>query len=111
LNGIADRAQFLGDLAPDEVSGDDNLRLGFEIHGFLNDPDDVDYYSFTAAGGTEIWFDVDRTRYGLDTVFELLDADGVLIAQSDNSQDETADASLLYQTDAIPAGDVNSCRS
>jgi hypothetical protein len=107
LNGIPDRAQFLGDLAPDEVSGDDNLRLGFEIHGFLNDPNDVDYYSFTAEGGTEIWFDIDRTRYGLDTVFELLDADGVLIAQSDNSQDETADASLLYQTDAISAGDVN----
>lgn len=107
LNGIPDRAQFLGDLAPDEVSGDDNLRLGFEIHGFLNARDDVDYYSFTAPGGTEIWFDVDRTRYGLDTVFELLDADGVLIAQSDNAQDETADAGLLYQTDAIPAGDVN----
>ncbi len=31
----------------------------------------------------------------------------MLIAQSDNSQDETADAGLLYQTDAIPAGDVN----
>ncbi len=38
LNGIPDGAQFLGDLAPDEVSGDDNLRLGFEIHGFLNAP-------------------------------------------------------------------------
>lgn len=107
LNGIPARAQFLGDLAPDELSGDDHLRLGFEIHGFLNAPADVDYYSFTAVAGTEIWFDIDRTRYGLDTVLELLDANGVLIAQSDNSQAETADADLLYHTGAVPAGGVN----
>lgn len=107
LNGIPARAQFLGALAPGEYGGDDNLRLGFEIDGFLNARNDIDYYSFTAAAGTEIWFDVDRSRYGLDTVVELLDANGVVIARSDNSQDETGDRGLLYQTDAIPSGDVN----
>ncbi|MCU0980035.1 MAG: pre-peptidase C-terminal domain-containing protein, partial [Pirellulaceae bacterium] len=107
LNGIPARAQFLGALAPGESGGDDNLRLGFEIQGFLNARDDIDYYSFTAEAGTEVWFDLDRTRFALDTVVELLDADGVLIARSDNSQAETAEAGLLYQTDAIPDGDVN----
>jgi hypothetical protein len=107
LNGIPARAQFLGELAPNESGGDDKLRLGFEIHGFLNAPNDVDYYSFTAVAGTEIWFDIDRTRYGLDTVVEVLDANGVLIALSSNSQDETAQPELLYNTDAIGAGDVN----
>jgi len=107
LNGIPARAQFLGDLAPREYGGDDNLRLGFEIHGFLNARNDVDYYSFRAVAGTEIWFDIDRTRYGLDTVVELLDADGVLIAMSNNSQDETAHPELLYHTDAVRNGAVN----
>lgn len=107
LNGIPARAQFLGDLAPHEYGSDDNLRLGFEIHGFLNAANDVDYYSFTAVAGTEIWFDIDRTRYGLDTVIELLDADGRRIALSGNSQDETAQPELLYSTEALQTGAVN----
>lgn len=107
LNGIPARAQFLGELAPHEYGGDDNLRLGFEIHGFLNATDDIDYYSFTAVAGTEIWFDIDRSRYGLDTVIELLDADGMRIALSDNSQDETTRRELLYYTEALQSGAVN----
>ena len=63
--------------------------MGFEIHGFLNAGNDIDDYSFTAEAGTEIWLDIDRTRYALDTVIEVLDANGQLIALSDNSQDET----------------------
>lgn len=107
LNGTAARAQFLGDLAASEYGGDDNLRLGFEVHGLLNAPNDVDYYSFTGVAGTEIWFDIDRTRYSLDTVVELLDADGRVLALSDNSQDETSDPDLLYRSDALPSGVVN----
>ncbi len=105
LNGIPSRAQFLGDLAPDEYSGDDNLRLGFEIQGFLNARNDVDYYSFTAEAGTEIWLDIDRTRYALDTVIDVLDASGRLIAQSDQSQEETGGD--VWSSSAIADGDVN----
>jgi len=107
LNGIPAQAQFLGELAPGEYGGDDNLRLGFQIEGFLNDRADIDYYSFTAEAGTEIWLDLDRSRHALDTVVELLDADGVLLAQSDNSQDETVQPALLHRAEAISEGDVN----
>ena len=106
-NGTLNTAQFLGDLASSEYGGDNNLRLGFQIQGLLNEPGDVDVYSFTAEAGTEIWFDVDRSTYALDTVIDVLDANGVLIAQSNNSQDETVDSTLLFSTAAIPDGDVN----
>ena len=32
---IPPTAQFLGNWPPDEKAGDDNLRLGFEVHGFI----------------------------------------------------------------------------
>ncbi len=83
-NRVPDDAEFLGNLAPDEKSGDGDRRLGFEIHGFigLDNPSDVDVYSFDAAGGTEIWIDIDRTSAALDTIVELVDADGTLLARS-----------------------------
>ncbi|HUG68036.1 MAG TPA: hypothetical protein VMM76_09800 [Pirellulaceae bacterium] len=88
-NATTHSAQFLGQLAPFEKGGDENRRLGFEIHGFLNDRRDYDIYSFTANAGTEVWFDVDRTTYALDSLLELIDADGVVIARSDNSYNES----------------------
>ena len=59
-----------------EKDSDDSLRLGFQIHGFLNQPSDVDVYSFKAPGGTEVWLDIDRTTSSLDSVVELIDANG-----------------------------------
>jgi hypothetical protein len=91
-NGDANRiptttAQFLGNLAPDEKSGDDNRRLGFEVQGFiaLDNAHDVDVYSFTADGGSEVWFDLDRTSYGLNAVVELVDANGTAVARATNN--------------------------
>jgi len=100
-------AQFLGALAPNAVSGDDNLRLGFQLQGYLNEPSDVDVYSFDAAAGTEVWFDIDRTRHSLDTVIELIDASGNLLARSDNSLEESSDPSLLVSTGTIPTSNIN----
>ena len=89
-------AQFLGELAPNLKSGDDNRRLGFEVHGYLNKPSDVDVYSFRADGGTEVWLDLDRTSSFLDSVVELVDANGTVIARSDNSYaEQVGDAALL----------------
>ena len=84
LNGIPLDAQLLGTLAPDEKSGDENRRLGFEVHGHisLDDPTDQDVYSFNATPGTEVWLDVDRTGSALDVVLELLDEDGSILAQA-----------------------------
>lgn len=87
INGAPDSAQALGELATADLAGDDNKRLGFEVHGFLNGvaPGDVDVYSFRAVPGTEIWIDLDRTAYALDTVIELIDFEGTVLARSDNS--------------------------
>lgn len=96
INSTVQTAQFLGELAASETSGDENYRMGFEIHGFLSSPGDIDVYTFTAQAGTEIWLDIDRTRHALDTVIEVLDSNGRLIALSDSSTRETMDPSLLY---------------
>ena len=101
-------AQSLGFLAPDEKAGDDNRRLGFEVHGSLNRPGDVDVYSFDANVGTEVWLDIDRTTYSLDTVVELIDSNGNILALSDNSAEEAADPSLLIRDPLVmEAGEVN----
>ena len=59
-----------GDLTQtlDEKSSDENRRLGFNIHGNINEPGDIDIYSFHAEVGTEVWLDIDRTTHSLDTV-------------------------------------------
>lgn len=81
-NGSPQSAQALGILAPDEYSGDDNRRLGFEVQGFLSSPSDVDVYSFQAVPGTEVWLDLDLTTYALDAIIELIDDSGNVIARS-----------------------------
>ena len=49
-------------------------------------------YSFEATPGTEIFFDIDRTSQDLDTVIELVDRNGVVLARSDNSEAEAQGA-------------------
>jgi len=77
-------ATYLGQLAPDEKSGDENRALGFEVHGYIraDDPGDVDVYSFDAEVGTQVWIDIDRTRGALDTVVELVQLNGNVRAVS-----------------------------
>ncbi|GAA4448795.1 tandem-95 repeat protein [Novipirellula rosea] len=86
-NGINENrpsAQFLGNLAPDEKSGDENRRLGFEVQGYISpdDPTDVDVYSFSGVAGTDVWIDVDRTDSALDAVVEIVNANGTVLARS-----------------------------
>ena len=96
-NDTVYHAQTLGELATSEKNGDDNLRLGFEVHGFIrtDNTNDADIYSFSGRAGTEVWIDVDRTSLGLDSVIELIDADGNVIARSDNSPAEEANITQL----------------
>ncbi len=94
-NATPATAQFLGQLAPNEKSGDENIRLGFEVQGLINQPADVDVYSFRAVAGTPVWLDLDRTGSSLDSVLELISADGVILARSNNSLAEADDPSLL----------------
>ena len=94
-NGTAEASQQIGNLATDELSGDENRRLGFTVFADLSSSADVDVMSFTANGNTEVWFDIDGTSPSLDTVIELVDAQGNLLARSDNSGDEAANPQLL----------------
>ena len=89
INGTPETAQDLGNLAPHEYAGDENRRLGFQVNGSISfdDPTDVDVYSFTADPGTEVWFDIDRTSYSLDSVIELLSEDGTVLARSVSNGD------------------------
>ena len=106
-NGRTDTAQSLGSLAPRASAGNENFRLGFTVEGALSQKEDVDVYSFTAESGTEIWIDVDQTKSNLNLVLELLDRNGNLLAQSDDSTAESVDPNLLIKTGLINAAAVN----
>ncbi|MCU0876166.1 MAG: GEVED domain-containing protein [Pirellulaceae bacterium] len=90
VNSTPSRAQFLGGLGPFEKGGDENLRLGYTMHGVVVNPADVDVYSFQGRSGTEVWIDLDRTTHALDAVVELIDNNGNVLARSNNSVAESA---------------------
>ncbi len=106
-NGFVDSAQVLGDVASSASASNENRSLGFVVEGILSQNEDVDVYSFTGAAGTEMWLDVDYTQHGLDLVLELLDANGSLLARSDNSTAEARDPSLIYVSNLIDPSSVN----
>lgn len=83
-NARTSSAEQLGQLAPNQKSGDENRRLGFEVHGIISpdDPADDDIYSFQAEGGTRVWLDLDRTASDLDARLELIDINGTVLATS-----------------------------
>ncbi len=94
-NGSPSTAEFLGELAADEKNSDEFRRLGFQIKGTLTKGSDLDVYSFRGTAGTEVWLDIDRTNNSLDTVVELVDANGRILALSNNSLAEEDNPSLL----------------
>ncbi|MFO0939234.1 MAG: hypothetical protein U0930_00560 [Pirellulales bacterium] len=109
-NDTTQSAQFLGSLAANEKAGDENRRLAFQIMGNIASPSDVDVYSFNGIGGTEVWLDIDNTDNSLDTVVELVDADGRTLALSDNSLAEEANPALLYKSADMAQFSVNPLR-
>ena len=117
-NGNTTLAENLGTLAPNVVTatgvtstdlqealrekgGDDNRRLGFEVHGYISESrtTDADVYQMAAYSGSEVWLDIDNTSSSLDTVIELLNAAGQVLASSDSSQTPTA----VTETGAVRA--------
>ncbi|MCA9084827.1 MAG: hypothetical protein KDA81_12260, partial [Planctomycetaceae bacterium] len=122
-NSTPDGAEPLGELAPLENivnagdlapltgpagslrgGGDDTLRLGFEIQGVINETNDIDVYSFVATAGSEIWIDIDRTATALDTVVELVDINGDILASSDDTIAEQTGLYPVYEDAAAVAG-------
>ncbi len=97
-NDVAGVAQGLGALASSLQGGDENLRLGFSVDGSIAAPQDLDVYSFTARAGTPVWIDIDHTNGSLDSVVELIDGSGQIIAQSNNSLAESAGTENRFVT-------------
>ena len=108
-NAVPSNAQQLGALAAAEDEGDENLRLGFTVQGVINEKSDYDVYSFVGSAGTEVWIDIDRTTNALDTVVELINGNGEIIALSDNSYDEALGTySVFKNPELIALNQVNS---
>ena len=109
-NETPSQSQYLGELAPNQASGDENRRLGIHLEGVISRPSDVDVYSFHADAGTEVWLDIDDTNSAFDGVIELVDANGRTLALSDSSLAEEADPSLLFAASDLPPQSVNPLR-
>jgi hypothetical protein len=101
FNDFPSNAQDLGSLATSLSGGDENLRLGMTITGSIASPSDIDIYRFTGTAGAMVWFDVDQTSGSLDSVIELVDGNGQIIALSDNSIDESTAGSVYSDTNLV----------
>jgi len=73
--------------------------------GIIEQPGDVDYFSFTTSGGS-ITMRADPAQYGpmLDPVLELRDSSGALLASADASYSTTAPYPGDVITMTLPAG-------
>jgi hypothetical protein len=109
-NDTPQTSQLLGQLASSVNGGDESARLGFEIKGTLNKNSDIDVYSFLARGRTEVWLDIDRTTFGLDTVVELIAEDGTILALSDDSYLEETSPNTNPIFSALPGNAANPLR-
>jgi len=115
-NAIPSLSQFLGELAPNSQSGDENRRLGFVVNGSIlesrdsREKGDVDVYSFIAEAGSQVWLDIDRTDLSFDAVLELIDANGqILILSDDSLRESRGDISRLQMTNSLfQAGNARS---
>ncbi|MCA9191342.1 MAG: pre-peptidase C-terminal domain-containing protein [Planctomycetales bacterium] len=109
-NETPNSAAYLGALAPNEKAGDENQRLGFQVEALIAAPSDVDVYSFHAQGGTLVWLDIDRTDNSLDTVIELVDANGKTLALSNDTLTEDVDPTTIYVDPEFPSDAVGTLR-
>ena len=106
VNDFPSAAQDAGAVASSLSGGDENIRLGVTITGAIASPSDIDIYRFVGTAGTTLWIDIDQSSGSLDSVVELIDANGQIIALSDNSIDESALGSVYSDLSLIPAGRV-----
>ncbi len=107
-NSTINTAQVIGQLAGKVTESDENFRLGFEVHGVISEPSDFDTYSFIGEAGREIWLDIDKTTFSLDSVIEVLDSDGNLLARSNDSTAEVR--SGVVEAPGFSAGQVGSLK-
>ncbi|MFN7626332.1 MAG: pre-peptidase C-terminal domain-containing protein, partial [Pirellula sp.] len=105
-NDFPSDAEDLGSLANNLNGGDENLRLGVSLTGSIASPRDLDVYRFSANAGTTVWIDVDQTSGSLDSVVELVDGNGQIIALSNNSIAESVAKATYSDSSFISDGRV-----
>ncbi|KLU02986.1 hypothetical protein RISK_004956 [Rhodopirellula islandica] len=98
-NATPATSQYLGELAPSIEAGDESRRIGLIVEGEISSRGDEDVYAFVAEAGTQIWLDIDRTNSNLDTVIELIDANGNTLILSDDSIEEARQIEELLSVD------------
>lgn len=83
---ISPHPQFIEQENNDSLAEANPIQLPTGVNGRLSQPDDIDYYSFTAKKGQRLHFEVEARRYGspLDSVLELYDAKGKLLVEADD---------------------------
>ena len=77
----------------------------------------MDVYSFTGVAGTNVWIDIDQSSQAFDSVIELVDLSGMVLARSHDSLNESAGLSSptgvgaaafiaadIYSTNTLDAG-------
>ncbi len=106
LNSTTTNPQFLGELASVLTASDDQFRLGLQVTGYLSEPSDQDVYNFTGIAGTEVFIDIDQTSFGLDSVIEILDGQGSVLARSNDSFAEFSNPGLLQVNGPTLAGRI-----
>ncbi|MFM9065806.1 MAG: hypothetical protein ACKOUR_00550, partial [Planctomycetota bacterium] len=99
INATPLTAQYLGLLAAADKSSDENLRLGFTLQGTLSQRNDIDVFSFEGSAGSQVWIDIDRSSTALDSVVELVDTSGNVLARSDYSLDEQTAVVINFVSD------------
>lgn len=98
-NATPATSQYLGELAPSIAAGDESRRIGLIVEGEISSRGDEDVYAFVAEAGTQVWLDIDRTNSNLDTVIELIDANGNTLILSDDSLGEARQIEELLSVD------------
>ncbi|MCU0709449.1 MAG: hypothetical protein MUF23_14260, partial [Pirellula sp.] len=106
LNNTPATAEDLGLLANNLNAGDENLRLGVTLTGSIASPQDMDVFRFGATAGSMLWIDIDQTSGSLDSVVELIDSDGRIIALSNDSIFESVGRSTYSDPSQISADRV-----
>lgn len=77
------------------------------VDGEIAARNDLDVYSFIGRAGSQVWLDIDRTEMSLDSVVELIDANGFVLASSDNSAEEAVAGSVRFINDRMDPEGAN----
>ena len=96
---ISPHPQFVESEGNNSVAAANSVSLPVGINGRLAEADDVDFYKLEAKKGQQLLFEVEARRQHspIDSVLELYDSDGKLLAEADDiAKPASKDSRLLW---------------